>query len=43
MIGFQKNIYAEYFIKEMAKFDPKTIRQYEIENFLYLDEIDGSK
>jgi hypothetical protein len=43
LIDFQKNIYAEYFIKELAKFDPKVLRKYQIDNFLYRDEIDGYK
>ena len=28
LIDFQKNIYAEYFIKELARYEPKILRKY---------------
>jgi hypothetical protein len=43
LIDFQKNIYAEYFIKELARFEPKVLRKYQIESFLHRDDIDGYK
>lgn len=43
LIDFQKNIYADYFIRELAKFDPKVLRKYQLETFLQRDDIDGYK
>lgn len=43
LIDFQKNSYADYFIKELAKFEPKILRRYSIDSFLLRDEIDGYK
>jgi hypothetical protein len=34
LIDFQKNIYAEHFIKEFAKLDPKVLKKYGFEKFL---------
>jgi len=34
LIDFQKNSYADYFIRELAKFEPKVLRKYSIDSFL---------
>lgn len=34
LIDFQKNIYADMFIKELIKIDPQNMRLYKFESFL---------
>ena len=43
LIDFQKNSYADYFIRELAKFEPKVLLNYSFDSFLLRDEIDGYK